>query len=97
MSESAVPLELSPLHPRFGARVEGIDLSRPMNAATRDAVMAAFDEHSVLLFPGQVLDDAAQVRFSEASAPWRRPSPARPIRAPASSSPTSPMWMPTAT
>ena len=40
----------------FGAVVTGLDLSRPLPAATLAAVKAAFAAHAVLSFPGQPLD-----------------------------------------
>ena len=49
----------------FAARVEGADLTRPLDEATWAAIRAAFDEHSVLVFPGQPLDDEQQIAFSE--------------------------------
>jgi alpha-ketoglutarate-dependent 2,4-dichlorophenoxyacetate dioxygenase len=51
------------LTPHFAARVEGVDITRP-DDATWAQVRAAFEEHSVLVFPGSPLDDEAQVAFS---------------------------------
>jgi len=48
----------------FAARIEGADLTRPLSDADWTAIRAALDEHSVLVFHGQALDDAAQVAFS---------------------------------
>lgn len=48
----------------FAARIEGIALTRPLADADWAAIRAALDEHSVLVFPGQALDDDAQVAFS---------------------------------
>src|SRR6185436_2206657 len=45
-------------------RIEGVDLTRPLGDADWAAVRAALDEHSVLVFSGQALDDDAQVAFS---------------------------------
>jgi alpha-ketoglutarate-dependent 2,4-dichlorophenoxyacetate dioxygenase len=54
------------LHPRFAARIDGIDISRPFDASwVRDAL----DRWSVLVFPGQTITDAAQVAFSEIFGP----------------------------
>jgi alpha-ketoglutarate-dependent 2,4-dichlorophenoxyacetate dioxygenase len=53
------------LTPHFAARVEGADLARPLDDATWAAIRAAFEEHSVLVFPRQPLDDGQQIAFSE--------------------------------
>ena len=55
---------VSRLTPCFAARVDGVDIRRPIDDRTWSAVRAAFEEHSVLLFRGQPLDDDAQVAFS---------------------------------
>jgi alpha-ketoglutarate-dependent 2,4-dichlorophenoxyacetate dioxygenase len=72
MSASTPELDLEPLHPSFGARVTGIDLASPMSSATHDAVMAAFNDYSVLVFPGQSLDDETQVSFSATFGPLEK-------------------------
>lgn len=43
------------LHPSIGAEVGGVDLSHPLDAATREAVLRALAEHLALVFPGQSL------------------------------------------
>jgi alpha-ketoglutarate-dependent 2,4-dichlorophenoxyacetate dioxygenase len=48
----------------FAARIEGVDITRPVDDATWTEVRAAFEEHSVLVFPESPLDDDAQVAFS---------------------------------
>jgi len=48
-----------------GAEITGIDLSQPLNAAQREALQAAFLDHHILIFPGQDLDDAQQMAFSQ--------------------------------
>ena len=55
---------VTPLTAVFAARVDGVDLARPLDDATWAAIRAAFDEHSVLLFRGQALDDERQLAFS---------------------------------
>jgi alpha-ketoglutarate-dependent 2,4-dichlorophenoxyacetate dioxygenase len=57
-------VRVTPLTPVFAARVDGPDLSRPLDAPTWAAIRAAFEEHSVLVFPGQALDDEQQIAFS---------------------------------
>ena len=53
----------------FGARVTGLDLSRPVPDEAFAAVRAAFEEHLVLVFPDQAIDDDQQVAFSERFGP----------------------------
>ena len=57
-------MKTTPIHPFLGARVEGVDISRPLDDATFRAVDAAFQEHSVLVFPDQRLTDEQQMAFS---------------------------------
>ncbi len=57
-------LSLEALHPEFGARVGGIDLSRPLEDATFAAIERAVNEYSLLLFEAQDMTDAAQLDFS---------------------------------
>jgi alpha-ketoglutarate-dependent 2,4-dichlorophenoxyacetate dioxygenase len=53
----------------FAARIDGVDLARPVDEPTWAAVRAALDEHSVLVFRGQSLDDDAQIAFSRRFGP----------------------------
>jgi alpha-ketoglutarate-dependent 2,4-dichlorophenoxyacetate dioxygenase len=62
-------MKLVPLHPRFGARVEGVDLSRPLDDLTFRQVFDAFQEHSVLVFHEQRLTDEQQMAFSSRFGP----------------------------
>lgn len=48
-------LSVTRLHPSLGARIEGLDLSRPVDAATRDALGQALAEHLALVIPDQTL------------------------------------------
>ena len=61
--------EFSPLHPLFAARVSGLDLARGVSDADVAAVRGAFERYSVLVFPDQDIDDAAQIAFSERFGP----------------------------
>ncbi len=61
-------LRLRPLHPRFGVEVLDVDIARADDATFRE-IAEAFDEHSVLLFRGQRLDDREQIAFSERFGP----------------------------
>src|SRR5262245_22148259 len=52
------------LTPHFAARIDGADIARPLAEDDWRAIRAALDEHSVLVFRSQPLDDEAQVAFS---------------------------------
>ena len=54
-------LSFEKLHPVIGARVKGVDLSGPIDAPTAAAIRKAFDDHVVLVFQNQKLDEAAQL------------------------------------
>jgi alpha-ketoglutarate-dependent 2,4-dichlorophenoxyacetate dioxygenase len=56
------------LHPRFGAEIVGVDV-RSVDEPTFRAIVAAFEEHSVLLFRGQRLADEEQIAFSRRFGP----------------------------
>lgn len=56
-------LHITPLHPVFAARVEGLDLSRPLAPAVVAAIDAAMDRYAVLVFPGQHFEDDQQLEF----------------------------------
>ena len=61
-------LETRPLHPRFGIEILNVDVTRVDEPAFRE-VVAAFDEHSLLLFRDQMLTDEQQVDFSRRFGP----------------------------
>jgi len=55
---------LTRLTPHFAARIAGADITRSLDEAAWKDIRAALDEHSVLVFSGQPLDDDAQTAFS---------------------------------
>lgn len=57
-------LDVVPVHPLFGARVDGIDLTLPLAADVTDQVRAAMDHYGVLVFPGQTFVDDEQTDFA---------------------------------
>jgi alpha-ketoglutarate-dependent 2,4-dichlorophenoxyacetate dioxygenase len=59
-----VSITVTPLTSTFAARIDGADITGPPDAATWEKIRAAFEEHSVLLFRGQPLDDEQQIGFS---------------------------------
>ena len=57
-------ISVTPLTPCFAARIDGVDVSRPVDDATWADIRAAFEEHSALVFPRQSLNDETQIVFS---------------------------------
>jgi alpha-ketoglutarate-dependent taurine dioxygenase len=45
------------LTPHFAARIDGVDITRPLDEPAWKEIRAALDEHHVLVFSGQLLDD----------------------------------------
>ncbi|MEX2617415.1 MAG: TauD/TfdA family dioxygenase [Alphaproteobacteria bacterium] len=62
-------MHTAPLHGEFAVRIEGIDLSEPLDAAALDEVRDVWMRHRVAVFPGQDLDDEALARFAERLGP----------------------------
>jgi taurine dioxygenase len=60
----AHPFEVVRIAGALGAELRGIDLSRPLDAASVAAIRAAWLEHQVVFFPGQRLDEAAFMAFA---------------------------------
>ena len=54
-------MKITKLHPSLGAEISGVDLSKPLDEATRAAIAGAFDEHIVLVIRDQDLDEAGQL------------------------------------
>lgn len=48
-----------------GAAITGADLSRPLSPGLREAILAAFREHHILVFRDQDLSKEAQLHFTE--------------------------------
>jgi taurine dioxygenase len=57
-------IDVQPVGYALGARVTGVDLSKPISDAVFQAIHGAWLRHLVLVFPGQRLDPAAMVAFS---------------------------------
>ena len=62
-------MKITPIHPYLGARVEGVELAAPLDAAAFQEIVDAFQEHSVLVFHDQRLTDEQQMAFSERFGP----------------------------
>src|SRR5215470_15540025 len=48
-------MKVTTLHPALGAEISGVDLSRPIDAATREALSRALADHLALVFRDQSL------------------------------------------
>ena len=62
-------MKVTAVHACLGARVEGVDLTRPLDETTFRAIFDAFQEYSVLVFSGQHLTDEPQMAFSRRFGP----------------------------
>lgn len=60
-----MPLTVTPLTPVFCAEITGVDITKPLDDATFAEIRSAFDNHSILVFPDQQMNDAQQIAFSE--------------------------------
>lgn len=65
-------LNIKRQHPHFFAEVSGINLATSLANGTLAEILDAFAAHSVLLFRKQVLDDGAQIAFSEKIGPLEK-------------------------
>jgi len=68
---------VTPIHAPLGAEVTGVDLAGPLDDADTASLRAAFDEHIVLVFRDQNLDEDAQLRAAGCfgKVAWRKRSP----------------------
>ena len=57
-------MKVTPLGPYAGARIDGLDLSAPLEAAAFAALEDAFDRHGVVAISDQRLDEPALIAFS---------------------------------
>ena len=62
-------IDIAPVDATLGATVRGVELSGDMDEAAFDAIMDAWHEYAVLIFPGQHFDDARQAAFSRRIGP----------------------------
>lgn len=65
-------LTVSKLHPSLGAEIAGIDLSQPIDAATREALSQALAEHLALVFHDQRLTPPQYLAAASAFGPPMR-------------------------
>lgn len=65
-------LSVRKLHPSLGAEVSGVDLSRPLDSDTRQALDRALAEHLALVFPDQSLTPEQYLAAATAFGPPMR-------------------------
>lgn len=61
----AAVLKTRPLAPGVGAEIMGVDLRDDLSAQTIEAIRDVWHRNCVILFRGQELDEAAQVKFAQ--------------------------------
>jgi len=75
-----VATTIKKLHPLFCAEIGGIDTGAAIDDATFGEIRAALDEHSVLVFHEQSLDDERQITFSRRFGPLETSGKANPAK-----------------
>jgi len=60
----AAAIEVCPLHGALGAEIRGVDLSKPLDGATKDAILAAWHAHGALVIRNQTINDPQLIEFS---------------------------------
>ena len=59
-----MPITVEKLGQTFFAVIHGIDAREPTASTDVSAIIEAIDDHGVLLFPGQTLDEEQHMAFS---------------------------------
>jgi taurine dioxygenase len=59
-----MPLTIDPVTPSVGAEASGVDLGKPLDEATLDAIYQALLDHLVLFFRDQDLSAEAHMQFA---------------------------------
>ena len=57
-------MQITPINPVFGASVTGVDLRQALSAAEAAEIDAAMNQHAILVFPRQMIDDEQQKAFA---------------------------------
>ena len=65
-------LSITRLHPSLGARIDGLDLSQPVDADTAAALRQALADHLALVIPNQTLTPNQYMRAAAAFGPPMR-------------------------
>jgi taurine dioxygenase len=64
MTNTLSSVSFRPAGVTYGARVIGVDLTKPLSAETCESIIDGFHEHRVLLFRGQQITHEQQISFS---------------------------------
>ncbi len=64
-TDSFRELHVTPAHPYFAARAEGIDFTKPLTPSQMQEVTDVMDKYGVVCFPGQQLNDEQQAEFAQ--------------------------------
>ena len=71
-------LIVEPLTETFAASVRGVDLANDLDDGLFTQIRRAFEDHGIVVFPDQPLNDAQQITFSERFGPLERTISASP-------------------
>ena len=63
MTSTTADLQIARRHPLIGTEVRGLDLSKPLDDATYQAVHDLWMEHLLLIFPDQPISDEQHITF----------------------------------
>ena len=63
--QNNMKMDISPISPRFGARITSIDLKKELGEDVRAKLKSLFSDYAVLVFPNQFLGPAELVRAGE--------------------------------
>jgi alpha-ketoglutarate-dependent taurine dioxygenase len=58
-------IQLTPVSPHLGLEISGVDLSRPLDHATQQAILDAWIQAGIVLFRGAGTSDEIQMRLSQ--------------------------------
>jgi alpha-ketoglutarate-dependent 2,4-dichlorophenoxyacetate dioxygenase len=67
-------ITVKPVTPDFVAEIAGLDLAQPLKPADRDAVEAAINRYSIVVFHDQKLSDEQQIDFARHFGPIHSPA-----------------------
>ena len=62
-TQTQTGLQIRPLGPALGAEIRGVDMGKPIDAATFNALHEAWMQYLVVVLPGQRVSDAQHVEF----------------------------------
>src|SRR5262245_2676806 len=78
VAERPAAVSVIKLHPVIGAEIRGVDLSKPLDDATAQAIRNAWYDHTVLVFRDQKISEDDQRRFASLFGPVAKRVPPRP-------------------